>query len=277
MVLNLDSSFKPLLLQEIEFEAFTFSGGEPHVKLNTNSIEGETAWVTHRITTFNDLGLLFVACDALRRAGIQSLNLFLPYFPGARQDRVMVSCEPLTAKVYADLINQLHFIQVVIFDPHSEVVPALLNNCVVLNNYEFINWVYEQIPASTLLVAPDGGSLKKIYGLSAFLNKYSVVECRKHRNTETGKIDGFTAFTDDLNRQHCLIVDDICDGGATFIGIAKTLKEKNAGDLYLAVSHGIFSKGLNELQAHFKNIFTTNSFPQKENSFVSTFNLAMTN
>lgn len=275
MVLNLDSSFKPLSLPEIEFEAFTFSGGEPHVKINTSSLIGETAWVTHRITTFNDLGLLLVACDALRRAGIQSLSLFLPYFPGARQDRVMVSGEPLTAKVYADLINQLHFKQVVIFDPHSEVVPALLDNCLVLNNYQFINWVYEQIPDSTLLVAPDGGSLKKIYGLSTYLNKYSVVECRKHRNTETGKIDGFTAFTEDLNQQPCLIVDDICDGGATFIGIAQTLKEKNAGDLYLAVSHGIFSKGLNELQTHFKNIFTTNSLPQKSDSTVSIFNLSL--
>jgi len=55
-------------------------------------------------------------------------------------------------------------------------------------------------------------------------------------------------------------VDDICDGGGTFIGLAKALKQKNAGNLYLAVSHGIFSKGFNELNKHFTKIFTTDSF-----------------
>jgi ribose-phosphate pyrophosphokinase len=55
-------------------------------------------------------------------------------------------------------------------------------------------------------------------------------------------------------------VDDICDGGGTFIGLVDALKKKNAGDLYLAVSHGIFSKGFDELTGSFKTIFTTDSF-----------------
>ena len=57
-----------------------------------------------------------------------------------------------------------------------------------------------------------------------------------------------------------LIVDDICDGGRTFIGLAEELKKKNAGDLYLFVTHGIFSQGFSELKKHFKKIFSTNSF-----------------
>ena len=62
----------------------------------------------------------------------------------------------------------------------------------------------------------------------------------------------------------CLIIDDICDGGGTFIGLAKELKQKNAGDLYLAVSHGIFSKGLEALNTYFTKLYTTDSFKTLE-------------
>jgi ribose-phosphate pyrophosphokinase len=71
---------------------------------------------------------------------------------------------------------------------------------------------------------------------------------------------GFEVFANDLKGDDCVIVDDICDGGRTFIGIAQELKMKNAGDIYLCVSHGIFSHGFDELRKYFKKIFTTNSF-----------------
>jgi len=72
-------------------------------------------------------------------------------------------------------------------------------------------------------------------------------------------------YADDLTGKNCLIVDDICDGGGTFMGLAEKLQEKQAGHLFLAVSHGIFSQGLSELQKHFKQIFCTNSIRDYEN------------
>jgi len=57
-----------------------------------------------------------------------------------------------------------------------------------------------------------------------------------------------------------LIVDDICDGGGTFLGLGEELKKKNAGPLFLAISHGIFSKGFDELVKVYEQIFTTDSF-----------------
>jgi len=70
-----------------------------------------------------------------------------------------------------------------------------------------------------------------------------------------------------------LIVDDICDGGGTFLGLAKELKSKNAGKLYLAISHGIFSKGFESLAKDFQKIFTTDSFKTIENKAVVQINL----
>ena len=111
-----------------------------------------------------------------------------------------------------------------------------------------------------LLISPDGGALKKIYKVSEFLGGISVIECSKKRNVKNGQLEGFRVYEDDLQGKDCLIVDDICDGGGTFIGLSKELKKYNTGNLYLAVSHGVFSKGLEELNQYFTKIFTADSF-----------------
>ncbi|BDS14586.1 ribose-phosphate diphosphokinase [Aureispira anguillae] len=259
MNLNLDASFLPYgTLNNIDFQSFTFSGGEPHIKIITNLSEVSQVNVTHRINSFNDMGLLLIAVDALKRSGVHNINLVIPYFPAARQDRVMVAGEALSVKVYADLINAMQLQQVTIFDPHSEVSIALLDNCNPVNNHKFIQKVVAQL-GNVKLISPDGGALKKIYKVAAYLDGMEVVECSKSRDVKTGKLSGFKVYSNDLEGADCLIVDDICDAGGTFMGLAAELKNKNAGKLYLAVSHGIFSKGLESLSKYFDLIFTTDS------------------
>ena len=141
MILNLDKKFRPLNGKEIEFESFTFSGGEPHIKINSNFDKTQGITITHRIHSFNDLGLLCLAVDALQRIGVKLETLIIPYFPAARQDRVMVKGEPLSVKVYANIVNSLNFDKVIVFDAHSEVTPAVLNNCEVISNHVFIQKV----------------------------------------------------------------------------------------------------------------------------------------
>lgn len=261
MILNLDKTFNPLpRKKELGFELFTFSGGEPHIKLSTEHFPLNEVTISHRIQSFNHLGELLVACNALKKAGVQKIHLILPYFPGARQDRLMIPGEPLTVKVYAELINQLKLDSVSILDPHSEVTPALLDRCIAIDNHLYIEQVLDTLSKNTLLISPDGGALKKIYKLASHVQDYDVIECSKVRDVKSGHLSGFKVYAEDLNQQDCLIVDDICDGGGTFIGLAQELKAKNAGKLYLAVSHGIFNKGLEELKKHFSLIFTTNSF-----------------
>ncbi|WP_316771427.1 ribose-phosphate diphosphokinase [Pedobacter frigiditerrae] len=273
MILNLDPNFKPLKGEEIQFKSFTFSGGEPHIKISTDFDLDAKVSITHRLNSFNDLGLLCLAVDALQRMGAILTDLYIPYFPSARQDRVMIAGEPLSVKVYADIINNLNFKKVFIFDAHSEVTPALLNNCEVITNHQFIKEVIDKINTDILLISPDGGALKKIYKVAEYLGGVEVVECSKSRDVKTGKLSGFRVYADDLQNKDCLIVDDICDGGGTFIGLAQELKNKNAGKLYLAVSHGIFSKGFSELNNCFEQIYTTNSFKDFENANLYQINL----
>jgi len=113
---------------------------------------------------------------------------------------------------------------------------------------------------SLCLVSPDGGALKKIHKLAQFLRIENVVECMKERDVKTGALTNFKAMTDGLDGQTCFIVDDICDGGGTFAGTAKVLKEKGAGKVHLIVSHGIFSRGTS-IEA-IDEIYTTDSYRQ---------------
>jgi ribose-phosphate pyrophosphokinase len=268
MILNLDKNFNPFENEKtINFQSFTFSGGEPHIKIQSDFDLNKTVTITHRLNSFNDLGLLCVTVDALRRMGVKIIDLFIPYFPAARQDRVMIPGEPLSVKVYADILNAMHLNKVTVFDAHSEVTPALVNNCVVIPNHTFIKEVLKIIGNDVKLISPDGGALKKIYKVSEFLGGVEVVECSKSRNVKTGKLSGFKVYNEDLQGSDCLIVDDICDGGGTFIGLAEELKKKNAGKLYLAVSHGIFNKGFADLKC-FDGIFTTDSFRDFEENVV---------
>ncbi len=261
MILNLDHTFTPFPSKKsIAFEQFTFSGGEPHIRISENLKNITEITVTHRIKSFNDFGLLLIAVNALKNMEVEKINLFLPYFPAARQDRLMTKGEALSVKVYADIINHLKVNAVTVFDPHSDVTPALLDNCKVIDNHSFIEKVIRKLDKKTILISPDGGALKKIYKVASHLKNYDVVECSKVRNVVTRKLSGFKVYAEDLEGRDCLIVDDICDGGGTFLGLAKELKAKNAGKLYLAVSHGIFNKGLNELSKQFEMVFTTDSF-----------------
>lgn len=256
--LHLDPSFTPFE-KSIDFKSFVFNGGEPHINILDKNI-GNSITITQRINSFNDLGLLLIATDALRRMNVKEIDVFIPYFPAARQDRVMVAGESLSVKVYTDSINAQNYNQVTIFDPHSEVTPALLDRVTVIQNYEFVKQCLDFIKEEVVLISPDGGALKKIYKVSEFLGGVEVVECSKKRDVKTGALSGFRVYEDDLEGKHCVIVDDICDGGGTFLGLATALKEKNAGKLSLIISHGIFSKGYEELTKLFDTIFTTNSF-----------------
>ncbi len=263
MIINLDQNFKPLNGDEILFESFIFNGGEPHIRINPFDVNQKVT-VTHRINSFNDLGLFCIACDALRRMGVKELHGIIPYFPAARQDRVMVKGESLSVKVYADIINNVGLDSITIFDPHSDVTPALLNNCEVIQNHSFVSSFISSLPKDFILISPDAGAAKKIHKLASQLGIENILECGKKRDVKTGKLSGFHVPMNDLDGRACLIVDDICDGGGTFLGLGEELKKKNAGQLHLAISHGIFSKGFDSLSAIFSAIYTTDSFKSIE-------------
>jgi ribose-phosphate pyrophosphokinase len=123
------------------------------------------------------------------------------------------------------------------------------------------------------LVSPDAGSNKKIFDLAKLMGYVGeIIRCDKIRDISTGKIIETVVYKDDLFGKDVIIIDDIIDGGNTFVEIAKCLKQKNVGKLYLIVTHGIFSAGFETLSEYFDRIYTTNSVKDiQDGTIVNTF------
>ncbi|MCK5642660.1 MAG: ribose-phosphate pyrophosphokinase, partial [Gammaproteobacteria bacterium] len=149
-----------------------------------------------------------------------------------------------------------------------DVAPALINNCNNISNDRFLQYIISDFEKLPILISPDAGSNKKANKLAVDFG-FELVKCDKERNTKTGKLSGFEVFTNSLNGKDCLIVDDICDGGGTFLGLAKELKNKGAGNIYLFVTHGIFSKGTEIFRELFSGLYCTNSFSDLESNNVN--------
>jgi ribose-phosphate pyrophosphokinase len=216
------------------FESFVFSGGEVHVKV----LEcGGDPTVQAILYNTQDIITLLMLADALKRMGTPIYALHIPYFPYARQDRVCNPGEALSVKVMADLINSIEAKVVIVTDPHSDVTPALLNN-VEVRTAEHCG--IHDIIGSKLVICPDAGAEKRIQKL-----RVPYVMATKIRDVKTGDIID-TKLYDYENKvpgKDVIIIDDICDGGRTFIELAKVLKAHGAASVSLYVTHGIFSKG----------------------------------
>lgn len=267
-VLNLDKDFNPIVLDYLNYDLGKFSGGEINIKIHMPFDSVDSVIITHRINNSDNLMEVLMAKDSLEREGVKNIELFIPYLPYARQDRICDFGEAFSLKVFANIINSCQFDKVTIFDAHSDVAPALINNCVNVSNLAFVYRTYRKLPNTALLISPDAGAHKKSYKISTEIG-VDMVKCDKVRNPSNGKLSGFQVFADDLNGQNCLIVDDICDGGGTFIGLAKELKKKNCGKIYLFVTHGIFSKGLDVFDGVIDHIYTTDSIKNLDHKLLT--------
>lgn len=247
------------------FNFFKFPAGEVHCKVETLG-----NFVFENIEKDENLSdYLFRVFMALSTPGAPK-RLILPYLAYSRQDRPTSIVEPFSLKVLGKLLNTFNLEEVLTFDVHSDVAFGCVDN---LRNFGI-----EAILRSTgvleshkdfTLVIPDNGALKKLDGLPF---KDQVIG-RKHRDTSTGRLE-FRGIDGDVHGKNCLIVDDICDGGGTFIMLSKALYEAGASSVELFVTHGIFSKGLQVLlDSGIRKVYTTDSFFQEEEEVKTVFNL----
>lgn len=191
-------------------------------------------------------------------------KLILPYIPGARQDRSNPTGDVLTTvHSVAEMINNREFKSVVVLDPHSPEATRVIRNVKSFplemvawaNNAELRTKRYDGI------IAADKGGKERAEEMAVAM-RVPVYYGGKTRDVSTGRLSGFTLEFIPYNG-HYLVVDDICDGGGTFVGLADKIRETGStADLY--VSHGIFSKGTRELLEAYKTIYTTDSLAGSE-------------
>lgn len=242
-----------------------YPGGEVYIKseLPPPPPPDQTMHIITVLENSNDImALLFIRNFYEKAKAI----LHLQYTPYARQDRVIqgkTGNQVLTAKIFANLVNSMDFESVLIYDPHSNVMPALIDRSTVVDQKQLCVET-TNLQKYDLLIAPDLGAYKKTEELAASLTpRIPFVYATKSRNPENGYLE-VTGFSDlqALEGKYALVVDDICDGGGTFINLIQYLTDMVQDfklDLY--VTHGIFSKTKQPLyDAGYQNIYSYYEF-----------------
>lgn len=241
--------------EELACAPFTFSGGEPHVQVDAKMMTGRYLWVDARLATADGFLRMLAVLDAVRACRPKRLGLFLPYFPGARQDRRQPGT-PFTLSIYTEAIKRLELDVVATVDPHSDVLSACLD-VEIIHAHEAM----PEVSGYAGFVIPDAGAEKRVHAAARALGVETLVHARKTRDTKTGALSGFQCEPLPKPGARYLVVDDICDGGGTFNGLAQAVKRDDGTTLDLWATHGIFSKGFDALLTHFDQIYTTDSFP----------------
>ena len=253
-----------------------FSDGAKRVNLgiypdNTPVVDLEDVW--NQSTGHDDLFMIsrpdslhefvthmFVA-DSFAERGNPIRSLVLPRVPGARQDRIKWEGDWLfTLKSVAKMINDRHFDKVITLDPHSLATTALIDRLVVPEIR--LRHCMEDAGINTNLyagiIAPDLGASKRAQE-AADMFELPVFQAGKVRDPQTNKLSGFHFYSTLIPSNRYLVVDDLCDAGGTFIGLAEEAHKVYGVTLDLFVTHGLFTKGTATLLQHYNNLIATDS------------------
>jgi ribose-phosphate pyrophosphokinase len=235
--------------------------------------------IKSRLNNFNDLELICCAVASLRELNIEKIHLYTPYFLGSRSDRKFEEGSNNYLKsVICPIINSLNFKSVTVMDPHSDVLEACLNNFNKINNFALVDDALSYIIGEggedqIVLVSPDAGAYKKVFDVAKEFNIEKIITATKVRDMKTGNIlHTEIPVLDQHNNLKYIIIDDICDGGRTFVELAKAIKAgRPTAKIYLIVTHGIFSAGYDQLSEYVDRVYTTNSYKDIDHSFVQQY------
>lgn len=282
---------------QVEFKHWKFPGGESGVLLNLCKINDEFAdsfLINWNYESDSEMMAVAQIVDAIRRDKFYNnakLLLNLPYLPYARQDRVCSPGESHALKVFSTWLNSLKFDDVCVLDPHSYVAEALVDNMSFCSQEEMFKeylW-HMSLSGATgydVLIAPDAGAAKKVekcrqVHVEVYGSTPEILVAHKVR--KEGRVIVSLDVCGLTGKRVC-VIDDICDGGATFISLAECFNgshpvEPETLDLY--VSHGIFSNPDNLIimagaeattaKGLFNKIITPNLMNKKAADYVTTF------
>lgn len=236
----------------IKIEWLEFSDGAITCKLIDLPDEFNVAWLT--VDPSTKVKNVLLECLLVRNAlavNNQKTNYYIklniPYFPFARADRVFEKGNPLPMDMIGVLIAEFDDVHTVDIHNQDWLEPYLIAET---PQHEALRSVVKHLDKYDYVVAPDKGALKKIYELGM-----PVITATKVRDVSTGRIISTELDSGkELSGCKLLIVDDICDYGNTFLGLAKLLKTKGANvDLY--VTHLIGANGLSQFKGLIDKIY----------------------
>jgi len=264
----------------LHFKETHFSAGETCISL-FKDFDNEIQFTTLKkdLSVFNivwkyksdaEMMTLLNIVRTLRQCGAKNIELSVPYFPHSRMDRVMSKNVSFSLKNVIDIINLCNFDKVTTEDAHSDAIEMLMTDNTDFDNLSQVYCYYDfmqnmRVPdinenENTVIVSPDAGASKKIFNFAGHFGIEKIISASKNRDTATGDIISTTINKIDISANADIwVIDDICDGGRTFIELAKVLKkEYPTNKLFLYTTHGIYSKGIKLLDEHYAGVYCRN-------------------
>ncbi len=246
------------------FKQWKFPAGEVGVQIPQVS-EQNKVQVWMRMPSSDDIFVCLNILDALFRQEVnpKNIELHIPYLPYGRQDRVCTQGESFALQVFANtIVANTWFSKLVMCDAHSSASLEVFSKYLFEVENKSQAECAKYLPQFDALIAPDKGAKDKVtthFQVKAFSTP--VVTLNKVR-LDRGVI--YEDYTHDAIKGNVCVVDDICDGGATFLSLAEMLlrTQPNITSLNLYVTHGIFSKGVEELLKFYDTIYVHNNMNQ---------------
>lgn len=221
-----------------------FPDNEIHVEVN-ESVRGEDMFVIQSTSQpVNDnLMELLIIIDALKRASAKRINVVVPYFGYARQDRKSSARTPITAKLVADLLTVSGADRVITLDLHAGQIQGFFD--IPVDNLFTTNEFEAEIKKGAskkgfCVVSPDIGGLVRARALAKrFHADLAIIDKRRDK---VGKSEVLNVIGD-VNKKDCIIVDDIVDSAGTLCNAAEALMNCGAKSVAAYVTHGVLSSG----------------------------------
>ena len=220
----------------------TFANGEIFCEMEKNVRGAEVFVIQSTSAPVNDhLMELLIMIDALKRASAASINVVIPHYGYARQDRKVSPRTPISAKLVADLISAAGATRVTTMDIHAGQIQGYFN--IPFDNIYaspiLIDYISENLfDEDTIFVSPDAGGVERCRYYAKKL-KADIAMIDKRR---TGKnVAKAMNVVGSVQGKKCVIVDDIIDTAGTLIEACMALKDEGATDIHVCATHPIFS------------------------------------
>ncbi len=241
---------KELGVHLTKVQHFNFADGEVGFMID-ESVRGDDVFVVQpTCKPVNDnLMELLVMVDALRRASAGCINLVMPYFGYARQDRQAKGREPISAKLVANMIEHAGAHRVVAADLHARQIQGFFDIPVdhllglpILAEWFKENVIGDQNPEGFVVVSPDAGGVVRARKLAALLHHTDISIVDKRRRHDMANVcEVMGIIGTDVKDRTCIIIDDMIDTAGTIVNAAKALKELGARAVYCSATHGVLS------------------------------------
>jgi ribose-phosphate pyrophosphokinase len=218
-----------------------FSDGEIHIQLD-DSVRGSDVYVIQSTSApVNDhLIELLVMVDALKRASAKTINVVMPYYGYARQDRKARSRDPITAKLVANLIETAGAHRVIAMDLHAMQIQGFFDIPVdhLLGVPILGDYFHEKSLPSPVVVSPDHGGVVRARRLADTLQApLAIIDKRR---PEPGVVEVMNIIGDVAGRT-AILIDDIIDTAGTIVLAANALKDAGAVSIYACCTHPVLS------------------------------------